>query len=748
MAFDAVKIAQKILINRRNQTVRNDPGVLEEYIEGLTIQKHAEKNGPGFFSEDCLTTWKPSGLPFHVEIGYFFLNVKHPICRLVSLKDPSDENIHEVQTKRILDHEKAVTHCKDDKPWWEAIVRHNLDKRTREEAKRVLAEFGGLKNVNRRAANKIASLINDEKVDLKLLEELTGCTGNDDETLSFPFLTNYFEDKEEAPAKVDKTSESANTARFQSLISPMPSADSTSSTSTVKTTYADSQVAEPSHTTRSSAEGLGIGMSRHRAPQEDPHVDKTTTVGVLESEASGNETCSHETPEEAQPTPMSTDGSSPLGKLPEPKDPHSLDYHNIPWTYITGTEYDKILLENGIWLFERPLDHFRPHPENFVADSDRLRDTPVIVSHNPTSSGSANISFNGEILMVEAARSPLTDLRSVPKNPAFLSPTKLAEYQAVESAGFRVWRHDRNTLECRKAGCVNELSDWNHRTLICNGCGPKTIIRYCSYEHKIQDLKEHWKECGDSSLLIKQVVDHTTEPPGFSYLCPALRDRHNRNTFHTFWQRSYVQMFLGHYAIVHPDTKKTMPLFWPRTLDVVKALEMDRRIERCLNIAFFDHKKTAVVVYLYRMVRKALELNEFWNNRVATQLFAQFLYQFNVGVPYECAVAADDPLCECEWVGPELRKVDHVPGCRLNYKDFGEDFNGLGVKAFVERMEAKYWILRAWHQQLGENSTWMSRTMGEGYSDVKSPAKGWVPKLGPGWLGWGAPAADLWEEMA
>lgn len=645
-----------------------------------------------------------------------------------------------------------MIHCKDNKPWWEAIVRHNLDKRTREEAKRILAGFGGLKNVNRPTADRIASLVNDEVVDLKLLEELIGCSGNDDETLRFPFLANYSEEnKEEAPAKVDKISGSANTARFQSLISPLSSADSTSSTSTVKTICADSQIAEPSHTTRSASEGLCIGMSRHRAPQED---NNTTMTGVLESGASGNKSCSHDTPEEAQPTPikmddlMSTGGSTSLGKLPEPKGPQPPDYHNIPWTYITGTEYDKTLLENGIWLFERPLDHFPPHPENFVADSDRLKDASVVVSHNPSSSGSANISFNGGIVILEAARSPLTDLRCVQMHPDFLSPTKLAEYQAVESAGFRVWRHDRNTLVCRKAGCINECSDWDRRILICNGCGPKTIIRYCSHEHKIQDMTEHWKECGAPSLVIKQVVDHTTEPPEFSYLCPALRDRHNRKTLHNFWQCSYAQMFSGHYAIVHPDTKKVMPLYWPRTLDAEKAREMDRRIERCLNIAFFDHNKTSVVIYLYRAVRKALQLNNFWNKPVSIQLFAQFLYQFDAGVPYECSMATDDPFCECEWVGPELREADHVLGCRRNYKDLGEDFNGLGVKAFVERMEAKYWILRAWHQQLGGNSTWVSRVMGEGFPGAKKPAKNWTPKLGPGWLGWGAPAADIWEEMA
>lgn len=655
----------------------------------------------------------------------------------------------EAQTKQILTHGIAVTDRKDDKPWWEAIVHRNVEKRTEEEAKRILAGFGGLKNINRPTANRIASLVNDDVVNLKLLEELTGGSGNDDnETLGFPFLANYFEEKEEAPVKVDKISESANTDRFQPLVSPLSSADSTSSTSTVKTNCANSHIAEPSHTTMSAFEKLSIGTSRHQAPKEDPHVKNTTTAG------SGNKSRLHETPKEAQPTPiqsndpMATGRSSLLGKLPERKVSRLLDYHHIPWTYITGTEFDKTLLENGIWLFERPLDHFRPHPENFVAESDCLKDAQVVISHNPCSSGFASISFNGEIVALEAARSPLTDLRIVPMHPDYKSPSKLAEYQAVESAGFRVWRHDRNTLVCRKAGCLYELSDWDHRTLICNGCGPKSIIRYCSLEHKIQDISEHWKECGDPDLLIKQVVDHTTEPPAFSRLPPALKDRYNLKSLHSFWQRSYVQEFSGHYAIVHPDKKKVMPLYWPRKVDEGKAREMDRRMERCLNIAFFDHTKTSVIVYLYRAVRRALQLQDFWNKAVATQLFAQFLAQFDVGIPYESAVATDDPFCECEWVGPELRQADHEPGCRHNYKKLGKEFNGLGVKAFVERMEAKYWILRAWHREFGENSTWASRAMGEGYPGAKKPAKNWTPKLGPGWLGWGAPPANLWGEMA
>ncbi|KAL9610145.1 MAG: hypothetical protein Q9167_005123 [Letrouitia subvulpina] len=779
-----VKTAQMIIIERRNQEVRDNPALLKERLEELMIQKRTQKKQAGFFVRNCLTTWKPSSLPLHVEIGYFFLNSKHPIRRLVSLKDPSDANInvyalkelkavqsklaekavnlpspnfqldctaqqHEVQTKRILDHEKVVTHWKDEEHWWEAIVQHNLDKRTREEANRVLAGFGSLENVNRPTANRIASLVNDEVVDIKLLEKLTGYSGDDDENSSFPALANYPIRNNEAPTKVDKISKSANTAHLQSLVRPLSSADSTSSTSTVKTIYADSQVAEPSHTTRSSAEGLGIGLSRREAPQEDLHVGNTTAVGVLESGTSGYKTCSHEAPEEVQHTTvMSAGGSSSPRQLPGPNDPQPLDFYHIPWTYITATEYDKTFLENGIWLFERPLTYFRPQPKAFVAESDRLQDVPVVVSHNPSSNGSANASFNKEILVLKAARSPSVDLRCVEKHPDFLSPSKLAEYQAVESAGFRVWRHDRNTLVCRKAGCLSQCSDWDYRTLICNGCGPKTIIRYCSHEHKFQDLGEHWKECGSPALLMEQVIDHTTEPPEFGYLCPAIRDRHNRKSFKYLWQSSYAQTFFGHYAIVHPDTKRTMPLFWPHMRDAEKACEMDRRIERCLNIAFFDHSKTIVIVYLYRMVRRLLQLSKFWNGPVATQLFRQFYYQFGVGIPYVCAVATNDPICECEWVGPKLREVDHEPGCRRHYKEFGENFNGLGIKAFVEKMEAKYWILRAWRQQLAANSTWVDRVMGKGFPGVKKPGEGWAPKLGPGWLGWGARADNIWEEMA
>lgn len=57
------------------------------------ILNGGEKNGAGLFAKDCLATWKASSLPFHVEVAYFFMNTKRPICRLVSLTDPSDQNI-------------------------------------------------------------------------------------------------------------------------------------------------------------------------------------------------------------------------------------------------------------------------------------------------------------------------------------------------------------------------------------------------------------------------------------------------------------------------------------------------------------------------------------------------------------------------------------------------------------------------------------------------------------------------------
>ena len=107
-------------------------------------------------------------------------------------------------------------------------------------------------------------------------------------------------------------------------------------------------------------------------------------------------------------------------------------------------------------------------------------------------------------VLITPHSSPYKDIRQMSEHPDFLPTRKLLEYQALEISGWRVWRHDRNFLPCRKSGCTVNTRDHDIRTQICLGCGPCSSTRYCSMEHMITDIKPHYRECGVSTNCVWQ----------------------------------------------------------------------------------------------------------------------------------------------------------------------------------------------------------------------------------------------------
>jgi hypothetical protein len=94
---------------------------------------------------------------------------------------------------------------------------------------------------------------------------------------------------------------------------------------------------------------------------------------------------------------------------------------------------------------------------------------------------------------------PLEDLRMDVNHPDWLPTRKLCEHQAMELAGYETARHDRLNAPCALKSCGKIIEDFEKITVICQACGPKTLIRYCRYEHQVADLHLHWQnECGVS----------------------------------------------------------------------------------------------------------------------------------------------------------------------------------------------------------------------------------------------------------
>lgn len=403
------------------------------------------------------------------------------------------------------------------------------------------------------------------------------------------------------------------------------------------------------------------------------------------------------------------------------------------WTYATHTEVDKDLLRAGIWLFERVPNYFKSQPYVYRRHGKKLEQAPIVLRTLGGGDTSLQVHFDGEVLYINTHVSPWPDMRFAHSHPDMLPVSRLIEYQAAESMGLSVWRHDRNLLDCRLPGCRCKVSDISHSTIICAGCGPKSIIRYCRVEHQVLDLKMHWPECGHQKLMIKRVIDRTTEPARFKHLCPAIRDYQNSRSFANYRRSLYTRLTCGRYTLFDPKTGHPTVVVWSRKDD--EYMEMERRVERLLNCALFDQRNKAMVTLLFRMIRNCLRSKKNFSSETWVTLTQQFKAEFGL----DASRVENDDVCECEWEGENLPEDLHLPNCRKLYRNFSKDFRSTGIRGYLEMYEKRYWILRAWQQQHPSVKRWRDRVAGKGFPDG---AEGTSPSLGPGFVCWGAREND------
>ena len=164
--------------------------------------------------------------------------------------------------------------------------------------------------------------------------------------------------------------------------------------------------------------------------------------------------------------------------------------HAQPWVYYSEDLIDGRLLSPGIKLFLKPpgwLPEKRScTPLRAVTLQARITGQQPLIRYDPVC----------DRLVITPHTEPLADLRQFELHPDWLPTEKLVEYQAVEMSGHVVWRHDRNYLPCALPTCTKICRDNDHSTQLCLGCGPRSVIRYCSRKHQHEDLGEHWDECG------------------------------------------------------------------------------------------------------------------------------------------------------------------------------------------------------------------------------------------------------------
>ncbi|KAL8933758.1 MAG: hypothetical protein Q9216_006225 [Gyalolechia sp. 2 TL-2023] len=436
-------------------------------------------------------------------------------------------------------------------------------------------------------------------------------------------------------------------------------------------------------------------------------------------------------------------------------------WNQLKWAYRTHTVADFELQHQGIWLYDRPKT-FLSHSSSEQRLNITTRPRITVVRNAASVAAATTPSFvcNSSTLVLNVHQSPWpNDPRSTEQTngltPNSLFYTRLTEYQALEALGKPVWRHDRNLLPCHNPSCSRVISDMVVTTLICLTCGPKSRIRYCSPDCYNQDLCRHSMECGSDQYLIDTIVDDATAPPRFSHLLPSIRERNGLRNFHLHRQRVHAQVNGGRYTLFNPASGEPTALCFDYQTDKTTGkeapyrgylTEMEARVERCMNIALYDHTQTLVVDYLARLVQQCLHIKGAWNPALARVLAGQLAQEFAFDVRASWRNVAAHPLCECEWAGDEAAAHRHVPECILRSGIAGEVFRGRRrcLKDLVEAMEARHWILRAWRTQHLTESDGRRLVMGHGFPGCVVP-EGWMPKLGRGWQGIWSGEDDICE---
>lgn len=289
------------------------------------------------------------------------------------------------------------------------------------------------------------------------------------------------------------------------------------------------------------------------------------------------------------------------------------------------------------------------------------------------------------------------------------------------------------------------ISDYHLSTAVCLGCGPKSLVRYCTLQHQLGDLERHWKECGTWAVSSQRVIDNSTAPSKFARMCPAIKPKYGSNTAALRRQTLYCTLTYGHYTLFDLVSDRSETLCWPK--QDPKWPEMDRRIERLLNIAFLDSWNHKVLGYLYRLLRELLRSRGEWSASMERLLKLQYEAEFS-SYKVNTNWQNGEPPCHCEWSGNILPRYDHLSTCWLYASDtdsFGPCRRRKCIEATVEDYEKSFWILRAWRQQHPTQNNWRLRAAGYGFPDM-IPDEGCY-ELGPGWTGWGGKRDNICEDQ-
>ena len=488
------------------------------------------------------------------------------------------------------------------------------------------------------------------------------------------------------------------------------------------------------------------------------------------------------------------DELDPSSLLASEGSPRREEYTYAPWSAETPWRYLAADESIETCTFPVHVKAFRSPPTMRPSENEeKIRevlgghyDAPAIIMHANSGTEVPSVKFEPSInaFMIWPAKTPQFELRGNQTHPDYLPPEKLCEYQAVEIMDYDVWRADRSTFRCMLPTCHQSVSDHDTTTVVCLGCGPHTQIRYCSREHQLQDLDEHWNECGLSGYMIKVHfhIDHDSFPLRYQDAAPSICDIHGIETYEKARQRLYALWNGGCYTLFQEPKVKHLVISFlnpgalligplvptalsssaPLMSRTLIAATLGPRVERLLNLAFIDSSvQTGAMRYLYQLLRLGLR-QQLGSKRAAALepiLLAQVKAEFNFDpqkcgavepvpqdrshifhrrrrslakrtfrlVHNETAIPPEDP-CECTWAGESAVESSFGRLCNnqcLAHRrhldaKVGILFRGSGLHKHVERVEASSWLLRVWHRQHPTVRDWRERQYGAGFPGTRT----------------------------
>lgn len=202
--------------------------------------------------------------------------------------------------------------------------------------------------------------------------------------------------------------------------------------------------------------------------------------------------------------------------------------------------------------------------------------------------------------------------------------------------------------------CQEPLRDSDPGTMLCNGCGPFSRTRYCTMDCMFLDFNDHWTICNEKRMSFP--VRFALPSSGKRDFIPAIHDRYGFNSA----ARLRQQLWSMHrhqecdYALFSdriPWMDTGIPILATaptRVISLPKGGGTKDILNRLLNVAFADHYQPAILLLLFRMIRKGLNQAGYWNPDTAEDLIFQFGAEFGINARF---AAPTDPDLAREWYG-------------------------------------------------------------------------------------------------